>query len=350
MNQPGKPVPNIGDLSADGCHYWDSDIWQWQPLWLMPNDVIDAVRHRFERSVTSACFLAAGLLNQSWRVNTNQETYVLRVSRAERSCDQITYEHAFIREMKKHVSVVIPSLSGRDGETIQHWQGRILTLFPFIEGANGSVIDPDHRTWEAATALARIHRASLDHIQFGQRPGFRAVDEQPRWIWSKVRPVLRRDLADAEDLDDLCDILDREIASLNAWLDDVHASQRPLPRATVHGDFNPRNLIFRDSRLVAVIDWDECHVGPIAWEVARVGFGEPDVDPSAFWPAYLDAGGPLSPHDLHLFGGFARMSALSELQWTVKDERATPHAIQQLRELVAGFNWLYERGADLAKL
>ncbi|MGH2533077.1 MAG: phosphotransferase enzyme family protein [Thermomicrobiales bacterium] len=329
----GAPRPKLGDLSADGLYYWDGDIWQWQRLWLVPDEVVDAVRRCFARPVTAVHFLAAGLLNQSWRIDADEGASILRTSRPERSRDQVAYEHALTRELNKHVDVVVPPLPGRDGETIQHWRGRILSLFPFVEGGSGVSMSADDRGRQTATVLAHFHRASLAHVGFGQRPGFRAVDEHPRWIWSAVKPVLRQDLDGTEDFDNLCRALDREIAVLDAWLDDLGASGRLVPRATVHGDFNPRNLIFRDNRLVAVIDWDDCRVEPIAWEVARAAFGETDIEPRAFWHAYLYAGGPLAPQDAELLGGFACIGALSELKWTVKNGKATPHAVEQVREV-----------------
>lgn len=341
------PRPAIGELSPDGLHYWGGDIWQWQPLWLAPDEVIEATQQRFDQACSTVHFLAAGLLNQSWRVDTDHGSYVLRVSRSERSHDQITYEHAVTQELNKHVSAVVPPLPGRDGATIQRWRGRMLSLFPFVEGVDGSAITPDARIRQAANVLAHIHRASLEHLHLGQRPGFRQADAHPRWVWTAVRPTLTRELAGTDGLDAIVDTLDRETANLDAWLDGFHASKRPLTRATVHGDFNPRNLIFRDGLLVAVIDWDDCRIEPIAWEVAQAGFGAGDVDPPAFWRTYLDAGGPLTPPDSDLLGGFARMGALSELQWTVKDGKATPHAFNQVRDVVAALAWIRAREADL---
>jgi hypothetical protein len=59
MSRANNPTPEVGELSPDGRHYWDGDIWQWQPLWLVPDEVVAAVRQLFAQSVTSARFLAA---------------------------------------------------------------------------------------------------------------------------------------------------------------------------------------------------------------------------------------------------------------------------------------------------
>lgn len=350
MNRADEPGARVGDLSPGGKRMWGSGG-AWEPLWLRADEVVDAVRMRFGRTVAAPRLLGDGLLNQSWRVDSPDGRYVLRVSRPERPREQVAYEHALLRALREHVAAVVAPLPDRDGETVQRWRGRVLSLFPYIEGTPGTAIAPDVRSRQAATMLARIHRAGTG-LGLGQRPGWRSVDEHPRLIWPAVRPVLERDLGGGADLGELFAVFDREVSDLDAWLDALHRSGRPLPRAPVHGDFNPRNLIFRRSNLVAVIDWDDCRLEPIAWEVAQVGFGAPDADPRAFFRSYLDAGGPLRPDDFALLGGFARVGALSEVQWTTvggRADRAHPRAVATLREVAASLAWLREREGDLAK-
>lgn len=297
------------------------------------DEIADAALKLFGRAAITVRFLAAGMLNQSWRVETVDGSCVLRVSRPDRTREQVAYEHDFLRRLKRYVSEVVAPLAGNNGETIQHWRDHILTLFPFVEGVIGEAIDPDIRWPQSAAILARLHRASLNDLHFGKRPGFHSFDSAWRSIWNAVNPVLVSDLAHTRGFDELFSTLESEVASVESWLDDLHGPNRSLVRTTIHGDFNPRNLIFRDDRLVAVIDWDECQVDPIAWEVAQVGFGDPDIASLAFWDAYLKAGGPLEPQDLDLMVNFARMGALLELQWTVKDGRATPHVTGQMTEV-----------------
>ncbi len=229
------------------------------------------------------------------------------MSRPERPREQVAYEHALIRALREHITAVVAPLPGRDGETVQQWRGTILSLFPYIEGTPGIEVEPDVRSRQAATTLARIHRAGID-LGFGQRPGWRSVDEHPRSIWPTVRPVLERDLGDA-DLGELFAFFDREVSELDAWLDDLHRSGRPLPRAPVHGDFNPRNLIFHGDTLAAVIDWDDCRLEPIAWRSPRSASAR-RTPIRAFFRRYLDAGGPMTPVDFELLGRFARVGAL----------------------------------------
>jgi Ser/Thr protein kinase RdoA (MazF antagonist) len=349
---PGMGDHVTGELSPEETHYWDGEPVGWQPLWLTPDAVLQAVRQLYDLPVTAAYYLPAGLLNQSWRVTTGEQTWVLRVARPERSREQISYEHASIRAFREHLRFVAPPVPTRDGQTVADWKSRLLSLFPFVSGVAGTAVDPDVRSERAAVALAQIHQVSVDRIRLPQRPGHRSVDEHPRWIWSNVRPVLIRDLAGTDDFDVLVETFDHEMAALDTWLDTLRASGRPLRRALIHGDFNPRNLIFDDSTggersIRAVIDWDECHVDLLAWEVAQVAFGDNLVSPRTFWTTYLEAGGQLPPEDVDLLAGFRRVGMFSEVQWTVDGGRTNPRALAILRDVASTLARLRHRETDL---
>lgn len=342
MTESARP-PRPGDLSLDRTRFWNGELWGYQPLWLLPDQVLDAVRQRFGSDVRTADFLGDGCMNQSWLVGGNREAaYVLRVSRRELSREQIAYEHAFSAALREHLDVVVAPLPGVDGSTIQTYDGWTLTLSPYVEGVLGTKVDPVVRNREAATVLAKLHRISLDELDLGQRPGQSMVEESPRWPWHEVAPTLRRELAGDRRFGELAAVIDAEVAELDAWLDELDANGRLAPRATVHGDFNSRNLVFRDDRLVAVIDFDNCRYDSIANELPQICASGDDVDPRATWQRYLDAGGPLRPDDYELIDGFARIGCLSEVQWSVDDDRIHPQVNDLLGEVVNGVRWLRE--------
>nr|WP_269091146.1 phosphotransferase [Actinopolymorpha cephalotaxi] len=287
--------------------------------------------------------MTEGLMNQSWRVESRDGTYVLRVSRSELSQKRVAYEHAVLGLLRHEVREVVPPLPGVNGETLQIWQGQALSLFPYVHGVLGTKVEASIRWQQAAATLARIHRTGTN-LTVGSAADVRTAVDQPT-MWSTVRPVLRQDLPCTTEVGELFRYLDDEAAELEAWLANLRASGRPLRRGVVHGDFNPRNQIFDRDQLVAVIDWESCHVDVLAYEAA-LAIQAPD--PAAFWHTYLEAGGPLAAGDIDLLGGFARVGTLAELQFTTdRGGRTTPWAIDTLRAVADDLRALRERTAEL---
>ncbi|MET9021778.1 phosphotransferase [Actinopolymorpha sp. NPDC004070] len=330
-------VPAVGELSDDDTKVWDGH--QWEPLWLLRSEIPSATRTCFGHVVNQRpTFMTEGLMNQSWRVESLDGTYVVRVSRSELSREQVAYEHAALGLLRYEVPEVVPPLPGLNGETLQIIRGQVLSLFPYVNGFLGTEVAAGIRWQQAASVLARIHRAGTN-LELGVADDVRSVLDQPT-TWSTVRPVLQQDLPHTTEVKELFRFLDAEAAELECWLESLRSSGRPLSRGMVHGDFNPRNLIFDKDRLVAVIDWEACHVDVLAYEAA---LAVQAPDPLAFWQTYLEAGGPLPAEDFDLLGGFSRIRTLSELQFTTdRDGRTSPWAIDVLRDVAGDLHRLRE--------
>ncbi|HEY6738805.1 MAG TPA: phosphotransferase [Actinopolymorphaceae bacterium] len=333
----------LGTLSEDGGHYWDGEPSRWQPLWLRADEVCEAARDRFgvETPARRPEYFGTGLLNQTWRVGD----HVLRVSRDERSLEQLEYEHTVTEVLHRELPEICTAVRGVDGLAIQRWNGRLLSLFPYIAGDLGTATPDDVRVRETAAMLGRVHRVSLERLALPQRPGFHAVDVRDQWVWSRLRPMLLAEVRGPEAAECFA-LFDDEIARLGRWLDELHGSGRPLIRAVVQGDTNPRNLIFSGERIVGVIDWDDCHVDVLAAAVAAEAFW-PAVDPETFWRTYLTAGGPLAPEDFELLGGFARLVAFYDLIWADHDGHAGPNALDHIRSVATRLEFLRDRVPDL---
>jgi len=87
--------------------------------------------------------------------------------------------------------------------------------------------------------------------------------EMPEWVWSEV-------------------VLTDAARSLRQWHDatigfDAAGSTwgldaRDLPEVICHSDFAPYNCVFRDGRLVGLIDFDFCTPGPRLWDIAYTAY------------------------------------------------------------------------------
>lgn len=87
--------------------------------------------------------------------------------------------------------------------------------------------------------------------------------ETPAWLWSEVV------LTDAaRSLRDWHDATVGFEHGESAW----GLAARHPPEVICHNDFAPYNCVFRDGRLVGVIDFDTCAPGPRLWDIAYTAY------------------------------------------------------------------------------
>ncbi|MBB5835853.1 phosphotransferase enzyme family protein [Kribbella italica] len=336
-------------MNTEASHYWNGPAWGWKRLWITPGGVQDAVRRRYGIAADSATFLAAGMLNQSWRISSADGDFVLRVTRADRTREQIEYEHSLTTELHKSIVVVIPPEPGLDHGTLQEWQNRPVSLFRYVDGIPGTELRAETRMSAVADVLGQIHHRTAI-LRWPQRTGFRSVRDEPRWVWKKFEATLRQALG-TTDVGRSFEVIDSAVTELDVWLDAAWRTGDLGSEAVIHGDFNNRNILFQDgvpaASLCAVIDWDDCCVNPLAWELAQVAFRTGEYDVKGFCDVYVDAGGPVETRDIELLSNFAVMGELSELEWTVDDGIVGPRAAEQVQEVAATIIAIQQRTQEI---
>ncbi len=318
-----------GTVSRDGAHFYLGPDWGWRELWLTADQVLAFCRNEKELSAERVTLLTGGLLNQTWKINCADHDRVLRVGRTERTPEQVEYERRVVRAW----ATAAPAVVAAENDDIPVADGHTLTLFPFLAGTSGVSISSAVRNRELVPVLAAMHRAALD-LDLDQRTEFRSVDDHPRWNgWDRIRTAVVDRFGRGPDIDSSLGTVDRTIESLERQLDDWQRTGRLTARAPVHGDLNPRNLIFDHDQLIGIIDTDDCRVEPLIWEISGLAYTDRAIDPAQVWRDYLSAGGPLDPRDEELLLPFARMGQLSRVSWLIDQEGAATESAQ--RDLVA---------------
>ncbi len=322
--------PTTGQLSPDGTSSFHGD-WGWQRLWFSRARVLELCRQHFAVEATGAILLADGMLNQSWRIAADDHDRVLRIGRRERTAEQVAYERVAARMW----SAVVPQVVVAEYADVPVVDGRVLTLFPFIEGTSGSSVEAPLRARNLAPPLARMHRVSLA-VRLPQRPGFTAMDDHRPWFdWEHTRVAMLERFGHGPDVTGPIEVVDRATAELDDLLDGWQRDGRLSDRATVHGDLNPRNQLYRNGELVGIIDTDDCRVEPLVWDVANLAYSDAATSPTSVWTDYIDAGGPLEHGAQELLVHIARVGALTELRWLTDDNGPTHLALDHLVGLAA---------------
>lgn len=147
------------------------------------------------------------------------------------------------------------SRPGAPGASVAVAKGKPLVAFPFVPGATlrQSQITESHAA-QVGEALARVHLAS-DGL---------ALPEDRFSVHALT--ALARAFGDTGD---------DEARALAPWLArELEAAEgardRSLPSGLLHGDLFRDNVLFRDDRLAALLDFESCHGGVFIYDIAVV--------------------------------------------------------------------------------
>jgi aminoglycoside phosphotransferase (APT) family kinase protein len=208
---------------------------------------------------------------------------LVRVPRQPGGTETIEKEERWLPYVGAHLPVAVPELVGvgRPGFGYpEKW-----SLVRFLEGDRPDVPEADEAPrHDLAADLSAVVRALGDLAV----PGEAAAD--PGLQWYRGRPLSSMDDSMAEYLRDCRELARRVPVHLD--LDAVEASwartmampeaSRTVARRWYHGDINAENLLVRDGRLVALLDFGGLSVGDptidlaVAWQlldpVARATF------------------------------------------------------------------------------
>ncbi|MCK9824697.1 aminoglycoside phosphotransferase family protein [Nocardioides cavernae] len=206
-----------------------------------------------------------GTDNQLFRLG---DDLLLRLPRIDWAADSAVQEHEWLPRLAPHLPVPIPApvALGRPGEGYPwHW-----TVVPWIEGDNPTPSTFDPAEW--AVSLGTFVRACRDVPGMGgpvKTEGRGApLPSLDAWVqeWTA-----RADPAEVS-----------RDAVLAVWADALAAPAYDGEARWFHGDLHEGNLLVRDGRLAAVIDW------------GAAGRGDPAIELNAMW-GYL----PGSAADLY---------------------------------------------------
>jgi len=165
------------------------------------------------------------------------------------------------------------------------WRGTVYELFEYIPGQ--SYPQTLEATFDGGRVLSLYHKLLQDfrsewqpsglsyHLAPSVEQGLKAIPSSLTAGDTVLGPVLQFLLDSYKHAAQMANAM-----GLDAW-----------PKQIVHADWHPGNMLFRDNRVVAVIDYDAARVQPRVIDVANGSLqfsiigGDEDVSK---WPEYLD--------------------------------------------------------------
>lgn len=263
--------------------------------------------------------------NGTWRLETPQGRFALRLYRPERwSDDAIEEEHALMRALGPALGV-LPPVPGLDGETLQRFDGGRAALFPWAPGRFARKVKP-HHIRALGRCFAVMHRRLIHHP-----PGSHRVRWDRATLLDHARGVLAASWG-RHGGEEPCPFLPA-VERLHAAWDAVG----PLPEALIHADLHLGNCTFHRGE-VQPIDFDDAGVAPLAYDLAIVAQSvrrHPALI-QLLLDAYNAAGppAPITPAALALLSA-ARVVSISA--WVFeRGDVFTPEATRQIQAEMPG--------------
>jgi len=304
----------------------------------VPIDVDDVARFlepwRQGRPITSATFLAGGLMNRNYRVRVGDDDVVLRFyDRNARACSK---EVVLLSELAGHVAVPAVLYVAPATETAP------FVVLEFVDGISmrdlkrsGDVKGVGEAAYAAGRELATLASVRLSNpailaAEFEAEPElFSGANVNARLIYHFLESVLLRKRMNEALISRVHDF---------AWQHDDALSATWSTSSIAHGDFNSANILVRrsDARwtIAAILDWEFAFAGSIAYDIGNFLRYERASSPR-FEPWFshgLSDGGTALPDNWRTIARAADLSALCELL----ARPATPNAVvAELRDLVA---------------
>lgn len=230
--------------------------------------------------------LKAGLFNNTYRVNTSDNAYILKVA-PERGAD-VFYNERYLMQRERSISQQLQSVSPLIPEYLSFFTvgDRDAFLQPLIQGrlwhdVISSLSEAENTLlWNQLGAFAReLHHCCWE--QFGSPAPCKGFARWSQFIADNVEGTVE----DCRRYDVLCEeveVYQRYLAHFSETLDQVETAK------LLHGDLWPRNVIIDGAgagiHLKAVFDGERAFWGDPVSDWVLILYGVPD----AFWQGYGD--------------------------------------------------------------
>ena len=201
------------------------------------------------------------------------------------------FKVAFTHAIQLHLAnkqFPLPHLIGtkKDNNSMFQWRVGVYELFEFIPGQGFP--QTLEASFDAGHTLGLFHKLLLDFTTQYQPPtgSYHSADVIKQGLQTLRTNLLSAGIKEHKELGEYLSDLYEQAAN-NVEKDGIGK----WPRRVCHADWHPGNMLYRENRVVAVIDYDSSRLLTPIIDIANgalqfsVIYGEDDVNT---WPEYLD--------------------------------------------------------------
>lgn len=191
-----------------------------------------------------------GILNTNYLVFTSKGKFVLRVLEGHRSYEAEKEELDFLLELNTIIPCSVPC-STVDGEVLIKYNGRMMSLFYFIEGEKLTEINENFLT-QIGRLLGKMHLFSKNKVLNRKT----RIDE--KYYFSKIN-MKQVPITEEER---------KNLLSLYEKISMIDFSS--LPCGVIHNDIFPDNIFVKDGVVSGIIDFNDSTFAPFIFDLGIV--------------------------------------------------------------------------------
>jgi aminoglycoside phosphotransferase (APT) family kinase protein len=245
--------------------------------------------------------------NRIWRLG---DELAVRLPRRAAAAGLLRHEQRWLPRIASHLPLPVPGpLVAGEPTSDYPWAWSVVPWYDGDVAARAAVHPDEART--LGRFLAALHRPAdpdVPHNPFRSIPLTGRLPMVEQWV------AVEHDPADA-------DLVARAAGLVRATARD----QRPYDgRVLLHGDLHPRNILVREGRLAAVLDWGDLCGGDPATDLATLWWLVDLAHHETFWQSY--AGSPPDPALWHRSRAWAALFGLMFLNFATADDPAVADA------------------------
>ncbi len=261
------------------------------------NELKEWVQSMYHISCIKIDHLNLGSAN-CFYLEDSEKTYFLKEFQSKVKLENIRNEIDVCEYLNQNGIPTSKFLKNINGEYVSHYRDKYIHIQGYIDGKAYDLFDmPDEILFESARLLAKINRTLKDYKEYSDSFG----DE---WLadWDNRAEIDKLENLLANAIPDLDDQIGKKIKedfafkiSVLKGMDGYGKRFLGSYKCNSHGDYSTLQILCKNKKIVAIIDFSAvCHL-PVTWELIRsysYGAGEcrnvPSIDFAKF-KAYIDA-------------------------------------------------------------
>lgn len=254
--------------------------------------LIEKIRDEYPNicQITEFKRLGGGERNDVFLI-TGEEKYIIRIIHHSIPLVGVNYINEWSKIAAEGCDVAVAPLAAKSGELCITYEGKLVCLYPFIEGEMADVEDLEIRD-DMAIRQAQLHKIGVGCRIKTPRPDrtqLLSFDFENNFLynWERVDNMLKNggktlfndprrqselDLKCAREIYERRDAVYRAKEEFKRVVKEINDKNLKLTYAPIHGDIYAPNVIAKNHRIAGIVDWDECNYELIAYELARTCF------------------------------------------------------------------------------